>query len=212
MMKLPRVAVWMCTALLAAIALIAAEFAFLGSGLHGTFVGLQVSARFSFLLFWPAYVGGALRTLLGKGVDVSLGRGREFGLAFASAHLVHLSLVLRLCYLGEPPPLGTFLFFGLATAFTYTLAILSIGSLQRHLWPNAWWLLRVVGLNFILYAFAKDFLRVPYNPGFTYLVGYLPFIALSFLGPILKLLAFVLKTARPMGGAAGKVPSAKPPT
>jgi hypothetical protein len=50
----------------------------------------------------------------------------------------------------------------------------------------------VVGLNFIFYAFAKDFLRVFYNPSF------------SIIAPMLKVLAFAIRVARPIGEGCGQ--------
>jgi hypothetical protein len=44
-------------------------------------------------MFWPAYTGSVLTTLFGPAFEPIKRRTREFGLAFASAHLVHLALV-----------------------------------------------------------------------------------------------------------------------
>lgn len=119
----------------------------LGSGVHGTTVALQVTARFSFLLFWPAYTAGAITTLFGPTFEPVKRRGREFGLAFASAHLVHLGFVAWLSYIGAAPALGVFLFFGVAALWTNLVALFSIPRLQKALGSKGWWVLRVVGLN-----------------------------------------------------------------
>jgi hypothetical protein len=192
---LPVVAVWMASAFCAALGLAALVLAALGPEKHGTIVALQVTARFSFLLFWLAYAAGAMTTLFGPAFEPLKRRGREFGLAFASAHLVHLGLVAWLTYIGEAPARGVFLFFGIAVLWVYLIAVFSIPRLQKTLGPKGWWLLRVVGLNYIAYAFAKDFLGDPQLGSFKYLVTYLPFAALSVVGPLLCLAAFVQRAA-----------------
>jgi hypothetical protein len=154
-----------------------------------------VTARFSFLLFWPAYAAGAMTALFGPAFEPFKKRAREFGLAFASAHLVHIALVAWLTHIGNAPRRGVFVFFGVAVLWTYLLALFSIPRLQRTLGSNSWWLLRVVGLNYIAYAFAKDFLEYPQFGSIKYLVGYLPFAVLSVVGPLFCLAAF-LRRAR----------------
>jgi hypothetical protein len=72
--------------------------------------------------------------------------------------LVHLGLVAWLCLIGAAPGVGTFIFFGIATLWVYLLALFSIGRLQKLLGPTAWWLLRNVGMNYVAYAIAIDFL------------------------------------------------------
>jgi hypothetical protein len=72
----------------AALALATIVLAVFGLGERGTDVALQATARLSFLLFWPAYAGGGLATL-GSVFAFLPHRARDFGLAFASAHLVH---------------------------------------------------------------------------------------------------------------------------
>jgi hypothetical protein len=191
----PVVAVWMGSAFCAALGLTALVLAALGPGEHGTIVALQVTARFSFLLFWLAYAGGAMTAVFGPAFEPLKRRGREFGLAFASAHLVHLGLVAWLTYIGHAPSLGVFLFFGIAVLWVYLVALFSIPRLQASLGPNGWWILRVVGLNYIAFAFAKDFLGDPQFGSFKYLVTYLPFAALSVVGPLLRLAAFVHRAA-----------------
>lgn len=187
----PFAAVWMLSALCAALALAGVMLGMLGPGERGTDVALQITARLSFLLFWPAYAGGALRTLFGHAFEPLKQRAREFGLAFASAHLVHIALVVWLVYIGAAPSLGSFVFFGMAALWTYLLALLSIPHLQRALGSAGWRLVRVVGLNYIASAFAVDFLRYTRFSGTKYLIGYLPFTVLSFMGPILCLAAFM---------------------
>ena len=103
---LPVAAVWMGSAFCAALGLAALALAALGPGEHGTVVALKVTARFSFLLFWLAYAAGAMTTLFGSAFEPLKRRGREFGLAFASAHLVHLGLVAWITYIGAAPARG----------------------------------------------------------------------------------------------------------
>jgi hypothetical protein len=57
-------------------------------------VALRVTARWSFLLFWLSYAGSAMATLWGSPFNGLPRNGREFGLAFASAQLVHVGLIV----------------------------------------------------------------------------------------------------------------------
>jgi hypothetical protein len=136
-----------------------------------------------------------MTALFGPAFEPLKRRGRELGLAFASAHLVHLGLVAWLTYIGYAPSLGVFLFFGIAVLWVYLVALFSIPRLQGSLGPNGWWILRVVGLNYISFAFAKDFLGDPQFGSFKYLVTYLPFAALSVVGPLLCFAALVHRAA-----------------
>jgi undecaprenyl pyrophosphate phosphatase UppP len=108
----PSTAIWTGSAFCAALGLAALVLAALGAGESGTDVALQVTARFSFLLFWPAYTAGALTALFGPAFEPLKRRAREFGLAFASAHLVHLALVAWLTQV-RPRPTSR-VFFGVA--------------------------------------------------------------------------------------------------
>src|ERR1700730_15405388 len=191
----PNAAVWIGSAFCAALCLAALVLAALGPGERGTIAALQVTARFSFLLFWPAYAAGAMTALFGAAFEPFKKRAREFGLAFASAHLVHIALVAWLTHIGNAPPRGVFVFFGIAVLWTYLLALFSIPRLQRTLGSKSWWLLRVVGLNYIAYAFAKDFLRVSQFGSIKDLVGYLPFAVLAVVGPMLCYAAFMQRAA-----------------
>ena len=193
---LPVAAAWMGSAFCAALGLAALVLAALGPGEHGTIVALKVTARFSFLLFWLAYAGGAMTTLFGPAFDPLKRRARELGLAFASAHLVHLGLVAWLTYIGAPPSRGTFVLFGIAALWVYLLALFSIPRLQKALGSKGWWFLRVVGLNYIAYAFAVDFLKYQEFGSIKFWIGYAPFAVLSVLGPLLCLAAFMRRVAQ----------------
>lgn len=184
---------WTVSAFCAAACLAAVVLLALGTGERGTDVALQATARLSFLLFWPAYAGGALVALFGGAFKFLKSNAREFGLSFASAHLVHIGLIAWLCWIGNAPDRGSFIFFGIALAWTYLIALASIGRLQRMLGAKGWWVLRVVGLNYILYAFAVDFFSKPLLTNTKQIVAYLPFAILTVAGPILRLAAFGLR-------------------
>jgi hypothetical protein len=155
-----------------------------GTGERGTDDALMATGRLSFLLFWPAYAGGALATLFGPIFQPLSRRGREFGLAFASAHLVHLALVAWLCWIGAVPETGVFVFFGIGVVCIYVLALGSIPRIRRAAGPLAWRILQIFGMNYIAYAFAVDFLRLDrLRPPAS--VAYLPFAVLSVAGPAL---------------------------
>jgi hypothetical protein len=192
----PNAAGWIASAFCAALGLATLVLWIVGPGVKGTILALQLTARFSFLLFWSAYTAGALVALFGPAFEPLKRHAREFGLAFASAHLVHLALVAWLTYIGAAPSRGVFVFFGVAALWVYLLALFSIPRLQQSLGSKGWWFLRVVGLNYIAYAFAKDFLGHRQFGSVEYLVGYLPFAALSVIGPLLCLAAFVQRAAR----------------
>jgi hypothetical protein len=191
----PNAAVWVASAFCAELGLATLVLAAWGTGERGTDIALQITARFSFLLFWPAYVAGAMTALFGPVFEPLKKRTREFGLSFASAHLVHLALVAWLIYIGHAPPREVFIFFGVAVLWTYLLALFSIARLQHVLRPRGWWFLRVVALNYIGYAFAVDFFKYPQLGSVKYLVGYVPFAVLSVVGPLLCLAAFMRRLA-----------------
>jgi hypothetical protein len=180
-----------------ALILAAVVLAVLGVGERGTNAALAATARFSFLLFWAAYAGSALKALFGEAFKPLKQHGPEFGLAFASAHLVHLGLVGWLCWIGATPAVSVFVFFGIAVVFLYLLALFSIGDLQQALGPRWWWLLRTVGMNYIGYAFFVDFAKSPLNGGVKRVIEYLPFVILASVGPLLRLTAWTLRMRHP---------------
>lgn len=164
-----------------------------GTGVHGTLLALAATARVAFLWFFCAYAGGALAVLFGPVFLPLKLLGRELGLAFAAALLVHLALVGWLCWIGAPPPIGVFVLFGSAATVTFILALLSFANLHTLIGSKWRWLLRTIGMNVILYAFLKDFLQHPFLGGVLHLVEYLPFAAMTVAAFLLRLAAWALR-------------------
>jgi hypothetical protein len=181
---------WMAAASGANLALAAIIVASYGSGSDGTILALQATARVTFLWFVAAYTGGALSTLFYPRFQSLRRFGRELGLAFAAALLVHLSLVGWLCWIGKVPDIGVFEFFGPVAVHTYILAFFSFGNLHTVLGPKLWRLLRLIGMNIILFAFLRDFIRHPLH------ASYLPFVAMSVVAPALRLAAWMQRFAK----------------
>jgi len=196
---------WMGTAFGAAACLAAIVLAVFGTNERGTDIALQATARWSFLLFWGGYTGSAMATLFGPNFQAIKRHGRDFGLAFASAHLVHVALIAWLCWIGAAPATGTFVFFGIALVGTYLLALLSIRRLQQMLSRTSWWWTRTVCMNYIAYAFAVDFWKHPLQGEAKHIVVYLPFAILSVAGPILVFASFALPTVRLGRARLGRV-------
>jgi len=162
-------------------------------------LALELTARWSFVLFFFAYAGNALAGLFGW--SVLKGRSREFGLSFASAHLVHIGLVIWLGVILGRMPLtgGILLFFLIALFFTYLLAALSFGGVKM-LGP-AWPPLRFIAMNFILISFGRDFvLPVLYPKPAQHNLGhfafYAPFLVLTIAAPLLALAAHARRPAK----------------
>jgi hypothetical protein len=153
-------------------------------------IALATTARVAFLFFWPAYVGGALTSLFGGAFAPLKEHARELGLAFAAALSVHLSFVAYLCLIGHAPGTETFIIFGTAAAFTYLLALLSIGPVRRALPSRFWPPIRFVAMNYIALAFLLDFKRFPVSD-LRENLAYLPFTALAVIGLALRFAAWL---------------------
>lgn len=192
-------ALWMGSAFFAELTLAAVVLGSRGADETGTLAALFMTARLSFLLFWLAYTGSALTAIFGRVFQPLKKRAREFGLAFASAHLVHLGLVGWLCIIGAAPPISLFVLFGAAAIWTYLLALFSIGSLRQTLGPTGWWVLQVVGMNYILYAFGIDFIKSPINGSLRHTIEYFPFVILTIAAPMLRLVAMALRKPQSWG-------------
>ena len=187
--------VWMIGAFGGALALAVAVLAGYGTGPDGLKLGLRITARWSFLFFWLSYAGGAMAILFGPAFAGLARQARPLGLAFATAHLVHIGLVVWLGVVIGQIPLqgGIFLFFLIALFCTYLLALLSFGIGTRNL-GRLWRPLLFLATTYILIAFGRDFVV-----GALYLdvrhwllfVEYVPFALLSLIAIPLRLAAFL---------------------
>jgi hypothetical protein len=191
--KPSRTWLWMSCALLASLMIAALVLRALGAGHRGTILGLQLTARWSYCFFLPAYAGGALATVFGPLFQPLARRARSLGLAFASAHLTHFALVIWIYHISARPPLsnGLAAFFGTALLLTYLLALFSIPTLAARLPARAWWALRNFGMDFIALAFLRDFLQDPFNRSMAHVVGYLPFAALGLVAVAVRIVAYI---------------------
>jgi hypothetical protein len=150
-------------------------------------VALRVTARWSFLVFWLAYTGSAMATLWGPPFTGLARHGREFGLAFASAQLVHVGLIL-LSGSG-----AGMVFFWVGIVFTYSLAFFSLPRLRDAMGPHLWRISLVIALNYIALVFAADFIEGPLKRGglANYPMSYLPFAFMLVAGVGLRVAAFI---------------------
>jgi hypothetical protein len=187
---------WMGVPFAIGLGLAAVVLARNGTDSKSLVMALQLTARWAFLRLWLAYAGGAMAGLFGAAFAPFAKRGREFGLAYASAMTVHFGLVVWLFHISSRAPLSgkPFDFFALGVVFTYLLVIFSFGRLAETLGVTGWRVLRVVGINYILFAFAWDFVPAaihivsgPY--GIQDLVKYVPFAVMCVAAPLLVLVA-----------------------
>jgi len=157
---------------------------------------LRATARWSFTLFWLATVGRALVTLLGERFQALAARARDLGLSYASAHFVHLGLVVWIYYYAivhgtKEPSSNTpiFFFFCIAVFWTYLIALLSFKPFAAKLNARTCRILRTIGVEYIALAFFVDFFKSPFQGGFAHIASYAPFAVLSVAGPLLRLAA-----------------------
>jgi hypothetical protein len=186
----PPATFWIGAALCAALGLVSIMLIVLGGSERGVRWALLATGRLAFLFFWFAYAGGAIASLFGPVALALKQYARGLGLGFASVLFVHLGLVVWLWLLGAVPSVSTFIFFGIAAAFTYLLAFFSFSRVQMALGFKFLSLVRTVGLNYIALAFAVDFLNDPLHGGSKRVILYLPFAILAIAGPCLRAFAF----------------------
>jgi hypothetical protein len=167
-------------------------------------MALRATARWSFALFWLASAGGALATLFGSRFRRLELHARDFGLAFASAHLAHVGLIARLYYVaaGSPLPSSRAAFFSIGLFWTYLLAILSFERISQKLDRETWRRLRTFGVEYINLVFIYDFATKAFHGGVVNLLVYLPFLALAVAGPVLRLAATLKRLSQPRTLAA----------
>lgn len=173
-------------AFLAALGLAGVSLATFGADTAGLKHALAITARFSYLWFWPAYAGSALAVTLGRKFSL----GRACGLAFVAAHSVHLLLVIWLYRLSPTPPISFHdaVFFSVGIGFMYLLALLSIKKIAGMLYPWLWRLLLLIGMEYIEFAFLSDFWVNPLHPiSLKLMILYVPFMLLGLFGTLLRL-------------------------
>jgi len=193
----------MVAAFCAALGLAVGVVTVFGAQSAGFRVALDATARLNLLIFWPAYVAGALTALFGNVFARLRDNSRYFGLAFAAALSVHLGLVVCLCATGKAPDAKTFIVFGTAAVFVYLLALFSIPRVRWALPDRFWPPIRALAMNYIALAFVKDFARhgigsfwdiIMYGTGgFQDIIMYVPFAALAIAGLMLRFAAWIQK-------------------
>jgi hypothetical protein len=155
-------------------------------------MALRDTARWSFVLFCLATYGGALTTLFGSTFQVLARSGRNLGLAFAAAHLVHVALAIWLLYdTPDPFPRLPLVVFSIGVFWTYLIAACSLNAhLSGWLGPRRWKTLRTIGVEYIAFAYVFEFGSRILNGNHANAVHYLPLLALAVGGPVLRLGAF----------------------
>jgi len=191
MVRQSRLGLWIGVALGVALLATCVVLGLGGASEKPTRLALEITARWSFLLFWLAYTGNALAQLTGW--EQIGAHGRQFGLSFAAAHLVHIGLVVWLSYLLGRIALtgGLLIFFLVGLFWVYLLAALSFGGV-RAIGRQAWRVIRLVGMNYILIAFGRDFVLPILHPkpaqhNLAHVLAYAPFALVSVAAPLLVL-------------------------
>jgi hypothetical protein len=182
----------MSAAFLIALVLAVIILVVFGVGEQGTAIALRATARWSFFFFWAAYVGGAIAWLWPPLYGLAR-HGRELGLAFASAQLVHVGLVFWIIHVATGPG-GAMVFFWIGIFCTYLLALFSLPRLRGAFDPRLWRLLRTIAMEYIAVAFTADFISL-------HVLGrlsYLPFALMLVSGAGLRLAAFWDRRLRPL--------------
>jgi hypothetical protein len=187
--------VWMCAAFCAALGLAVVVLAVAGTGEKGTGTALHLTGRLSFLLFWPAYAGAAMATFFGPRFEILVRHRRDFGLAYASAHLVHVGLVAHLVLMSERPFLEAVMpFFAVGVVWTYVLALFSWERLSRMLSRSFWRAAHNIGLEYLALVFFSDLVLLPIQGHAKRPLEYLPFSILAIAGPLLRSAAAILRS------------------
>jgi hypothetical protein len=186
------VGLWMAAAFCAALCLAVVVLAVFGADERGTGIALRVTGRLSFLLFWPAYAGGAMAALFGPRFGILARHGRNFGLAFAAAQLPHLGLVVWIGWISHQTVVEAAMsFFAVGIVWTYVLALSSVEGVYNAFGSRLWRVLRMVGLEYIALVFFADFVVGPIQRGVGHPILYVPFATLLIAGSLARIAALL---------------------
>jgi hypothetical protein len=187
---------WTAAAFAVSLALAAIVLVAFGSGETGTALALRVTARWCFLLFWPAYAGSALAKFCAPRFAALARHGRSFGLTFAAALSVHIGLVLWLLDVAADQR-TLMLFFWAGVACTYALALFSLPRLRDWLGPRSWRIASEAAMHYIALVFAVDFIVDPLQASGVdrYPLSYLPFVVMLMGGVVLRVTAQLRRSA-----------------
>jgi hypothetical protein len=171
---------------------------FVAAPSHRLGMALRATARWSFLWFCLATYGGALTTLFGSRFQALARRGRDFGLTFAAAHLVHIGLVGWFLYTSpEPFPRLELVIFSIGLFCTYFLAFFSLSStLSGWLGPQLWKNARTIAVEYIAFAYAFDFGSRSLAGSWRSILLYSLLFALAAGGPVLRLAASIKRRSK----------------
>jgi hypothetical protein len=197
-----KVGWWMLGAFVPSLLIAWLTLANVGTSARGTVLALQLTARWAYLFFWPAYAGSALATVFGSRFARLAQHGRELGLAFAAAMLPHAALVAWIFYESPTLPMSRAkaVYFSVALVFAYLLAVLSIKRVGAKLTPTLSRNIRLLGAEYIALAFLRDFLGVPSHATVMQWLAYLPFITLAVVAGLLRLTrVFLNRSTPPLG-------------
>jgi hypothetical protein len=205
----PNLWLWITLSFATAIAVAVAILFKDGVSPDGIKAALRASARFSFLLFWGAYAGGLLRKIPLAPAQMLARHRREFGLSFATAHSVHLGLILWLFAISSTAPVSNKIIVvdGIGFGWMYLLVIFSFDFARKHLSPRAWRVVFNIGLEYIAYVFAGDFILLHLHDGADFSLVYWPFI-LMLVGAALLRWTFGVWGLLTRAGAARRSPDA----
>lgn len=181
-------ALCMSAAFCAALAVTVVALGIFGTGEKGTGIALRLTGRLSLLLFWPAYAGAAMAALFGPRFGILDRHRRDFGLAYASAHLIHVGLVAHLISMSARPIIEAIMpFFAVGVVWTYLLAFSSWERFSRLFSPSLWQILRNMGLEYLALVFFADLVLLPVQVYVNHPFQYLPFSILIIVGTILRM-------------------------
>jgi hypothetical protein len=199
-------ATWMVAAFVVGLAIVVTIYA-LGAPMHRLGMALRATARWSLLWFCLATYGGALTALFGRRFEGLARRGRDFGLAFAAAHQVHIALVVWLLYSSPYAiPLLYMIVFFIGVFWLYVLAVLSLsGTLSARLGARRWKLVRTIGVEYLAFAFAFEFANRILDGNRANALHYLPLFVAAVGGPLLRVAAR-LKRRSTVGNDARMLP------
>lgn len=190
-MRMGTTARWMLLAFTVA-ALLAIEIRLTHGPRERMDTALRATARWSFVLFWLATCGGALRTLFGARFKPLAVHARDLGLSFASAHLVHLALVMWMYGVADPHlSARTVIVFGIGALWTYLLALLSFTETSSWFGVRTARILRLIGVEYITVVFFIDFNKDAFGGGLSRSAYYAPFLILAAAGPLLRVAAAI---------------------